>query len=43
MGMAYLGGSVDIQHKGIISGDHTPAPRAAPAPLVSHELQEAAH
>lgn len=40
--MAYLRGCIDIQHKGVISGDHTPAPGAAPAPLVPHKMQEAA-
>lgn len=39
----YLGGSVDVEHEGVILGDHTPAPGAALAPLVPDELQEAAH
>lgn len=41
--MAYLGGCIDIQDKGVIPGDHTPAPGKAPAALVPYELQEAAH
>lgn len=34
----YLRGSIDVQHKGVIPGDHTPAPGAALAPLVTDEL-----
>lgn len=41
--MAYLRGCIDVQHQGLIPGDHAPAPGAAPAPLVPRELQEAAH
>ena len=39
----YLWGSVDIEHQGVVPGDHAPAPGATSAPLVPDELQEAAH
>lgn len=39
----YLRGSIDVEHQGVIAGDHAPAPWATPAPPVPHQLQEAAH